>query len=911
MPDNLTDVQIVPTKLNLPAVDSRWLVRPRLLSALDDALDRRLTLISAPAGYGKTTLATQWLDHIPHPSAWLSLDEQDDDLDRFLKYVIASIRKIFPRFGFQIEPLLSSPTLPPLEYLADALISDLAKPLKPWVLVFDDFQFIRSDQVQAMLNRLVQYLPNRLHLVITTRTDPKLPLAKWRGKEWLTEIRADNLRFHPEEARDYLGTTFKGQLSEDAIGRINALVEGWVTGLQMARLSLADKDDPEAFARRFVGIDRIVLEYLMDEVCSGQTDETKYFFAVTSLLERFCAPLCDHILNNETGIRESRRQIASLEKRNLFIIPLDGEGVWYRYHHLFHALLNSRLKTTLPPNRQAEIHHRAGEWFAAHGFTEDGLRHLIAAGDLDAAADLIAGKMHTAIDQDLSRRTMSRWLNMFPEGSKKRRPGLLVADAFQKMFRWDWKGAMSLLDRAEHQLKNAAGPIPAPGTQHLLGDIATLRSSIYFWRGDTKNALLHGRRGLKFVPRAHRYAHTLAIVYTAGAEALCGQNDDALYLLSKALTDDCSEGSPNAGQLLVAKTMILSYASDWDAVKESAESVLSVHKTAPQADNWLGYAHFFLGSAAYERNLLNDAMNHFDRIKQIRYLVTTRLYHDALVGLALTAWAKADTDKAREYADEAYAFAIETGDPLSMQMSNLVQARLTMFSGSGPKDAIPHAPVADSTWVWLLYPSVTHAENQIHKGGHDAYGAGLESIDDGLRWARRHNNSRLEFQYLAVKAVALRCADRRDQALEMLEKTLRRAEPHGLVRSFVDRGPMMAELLADLAKKRPEDAYLKVLSDAFEPPSAPCPTAKAASVPFRTGPPTKASFSSGLTNREQDILILLSRRLSNKEIAQRLSISPITVKTHTISIYRKLNVHNRRQAVIQAIQLGLLNNQTA
>ncbi len=908
MPENIADFQLVPTKLNRPTIDSRWIVRPRLLSALDDAFGRKLTLISAPAGYGKTTLVAQWLDHIPHPSAWLSLDEYDSDLDRFLRYVIASIRKIFPQFGPQIDPLLSSPTLPPLEYLTDALISDLAEPVKPWVLVFDDFQFIGSKPMQVMLSRLVKYLPDLLHLVIATRVDPWFPLAKWRAKEWLTEIRADHLRFYPEEARDYLGTPFKGQLSEDAIERINARTEGWVTGLQLARLSLTDKDDPEAFARRFVGSDRIVLEYLMDEVSSGQADETKHFFAMTSLLERFCAPLCDHILGEEIGIQESRRQIALLEKQNLFIVPLDGEGIWYRYHHLFHALLSSRLKTILPQSRQAQIHHRAGEWFAGQGYIEDGLRHLIAAGDLDEAAELVAENMHAAIDQDLSRRTMVRWLDLFPKGSEKCRPGLLVAHAFQKMFRWDHTGAKSLLDQAESLLKDPADSIPAPRLRNLWGDIAALRSSIFFWQGDVEKGLHHGRQGLKLVTRKHRYAHTVAMVYTAVAKAVCGQKDDALHLLTKALADDCSEGSPNAGPLLVAKIGILSYVVDWDAVEESAKLILNVHKTAPQADNWLGYAHYYLGSAAYERNLLNDAMDHFGRVEQMRYRMTTRLYHDALIGLALVAWAKADADSAESYADAASSFAIETGDPLSMQMSNLIQIRRAMFSRNGPKDAAPYTPTADSTWVWLLYPSLVHAENRVNKVGHGDCSAALESIEKGLQMARRHHNTRLELQYLAVKAVALKCAGRRDQALELLEKTLSRAEPHRLVRLFVDRGPMMAELLVSLSKKRSEDVYLKVLLDAFEDkiPFKPS-TANAAGNFSRTEPATEASLSSGLTNREHDILILLGKRLSNKEIAQQLYISPITVKTHTVNIYRKLNVHKRRQAVARAVQLGLLN----
>jgi LuxR family maltose regulon positive regulatory protein len=284
--DHKIDIHILATKLNRPAIDRRWMARPRLISSLDRSLDKRVTLISAPAGYGKTTLVVQWLDQITATPIWLSLDQYDNEPDRFIRYIIAGVRRHFPEFGIRTESLLASPTLPPPNYLADTLVSDLVALKKPLVIAIDDFHTTASEPVQAVLARMIQYLPDNVHLVIATRVDPPLPLAQWRVRKWLAEIRVADLRFFPEEARAYFGFALAGQLSDDAIERIVTRTEGWVADLQLARLSLADTDDPEALARRFSGNDRMVVEFFMDEVISRQPDEIKHFFTATSMLDR-------------------------------------------------------------------------------------------------------------------------------------------------------------------------------------------------------------------------------------------------------------------------------------------------------------------------------------------------------------------------------------------------------------------------------------------------------------------------------------------------------------------------------------------------------------------------------------------------------------------------------------------------
>jgi ATP/maltotriose-dependent transcriptional regulator MalT len=310
---------------------------------------------------------------------------------------------------------------------------------------------------------------------------------------------------------------------------------------------------------------------------------------------------------------------------------------------------------------------------------------------------------------------MGRWLALFPKGSEKRRPELLVAHSFQRLFNWDLAGMVPLLDRAESLLKEPDGSTPEARRQSLLGDIAVQRAVCLTWQPDPQKGLQHARQGLQLVPKNHRYVHTNAIAYAAACMLFCGEKDDALLVLDKALTDDCAAGSLNAGHLLTTKAAIFSYAANWDAVEASAKSILTIHKVVSQADYWIGYAHFFLGSAAYERNQLDRASEHFNAVEKLRYLVNTRVCHDALLGQALVAIAEADAERVELYRAAAYSFAIETKDPFSKQMSDWFEVRRAISSGKISPPPAPHQSTDDSTRLWLIYPSLTQAEHLVHK----------------------------------------------------------------------------------------------------------------------------------------------------------------------------------------------------
>jgi LuxR family maltose regulon positive regulatory protein len=919
MPERQFKQIVIQTKLNRPAIGANSVERPRLISRLDDALKGRVTLISAPAGYGKTTLVLQWLAQPRMPVAWFAVDETDSEPDRFLSYVVAAVRTVVPEFGSDIERLLSAPQLPPPEILADAVVNELAALEQPLLIVLDDYHRHTSKTVHEIMTRVLQYLPQQLHVLLLTRRDPPLPLGLWSSRQWLAELRAADLRFTRQETQAFFENRLRKRLSDQTIGLLDRRTEGWAAALQLVQLSLSPAGDPGQLVGRYADCDRSIAEYLMDEVVSRQPSEVIDFLTITAILERFCAPLCDYLLPEHKAAPDTRTIISRIEKENLFLVALDDARMWYRYHHLFHSFLKQHLKEKLSPERISQFHQRAGKWFAGQELVEEALHHFLAAGDVDTAAALLEDNMHSAIDSDLSRRTLARWLAMFPQSAENQHPVLLVAHSHLKMANWNFSGIAQLLDRAEALLRDPAFSIDPTRRQRLEGDYHALRARHLYWQaGDTEGTLRHARQASRIVPRKHRYTHTIVIMYTAFAQALSGRRDEALQLLAEALIEDCAEGSRNMAALLTAQAAIHCYAADLNAAEETAKHILSAPETVAIPKTWQGYAHHFIGSAAYERNLLDCAAEHFGRVVQMRYLVSTRPCQDALLGLALVARARGTRAKAREYVNSARVFALEMNDSYSLKMAESLQTRLALFSDEDPRVPPENGSIIDSNKFWLEIPSLTRAEYQVHRGTPAECAAALHCVEEGLQQAKQHHNTRQVIQFLALKAVALKCAGRLNQALEVLEETLHLAEPLGFVRTFLDRGPLMAELLKMLSGKSPENPYLQRLLDAFaaaRPPEKPMTASsgdkRRKNAPLEPHATTKPTISKqpphhGLTGREIEILPLLAEGLSNKEIAARLYIAPVTVKTHLQHIYKKLNVNKRIEALKKVREMGII-----
>jgi LuxR family maltose regulon positive regulatory protein len=418
---------LIQTKLNIPRISGDLITRSHLIERLNNGFNRKLTLVSAPAGSGKTTLLSQWLDDCPHPVAWLSLDENDNNLVVFLSYFVAAVQRIFPEAGQATLNLLDAHQKPPLDYITGTLINELTELGEPFLLVLDDYHAISDAQVHQLMDALIKYLPFEIHLVLASRTQPLLPLARLRAGGEITEIRDSDLRFNQAEIRTCLSTHVKMDLSEDTIKLLEEHSEGWVSALQLAAVSMRSETDIIAFTKQFKGTHRDIADYLVTEVLDHQPPQIQDFLLRTSILDRFCVPLCDALLGD--GTSHSRSVLDYLESANLFLVPLDYEGTWYRYHHLFKDMLHQRLRAKTSDDNINALHCGASAWYAAHNYMEDALRHSLIAEDVDGAVKMIEAHRVDLLNKKRWR-MLERWLNMLPDGTVQLRPALFLTRAW-------------------------------------------------------------------------------------------------------------------------------------------------------------------------------------------------------------------------------------------------------------------------------------------------------------------------------------------------------------------------------------------------------------------------------------------------------------------------------------------------
>ena len=892
------DLVLIRTKFSRPPGRPAFVERPRLLDRLDDALEQhRVTLVSAPPGFGKTTLATQWLARQPIPAAWESLDKSDNDPERFVRYLVAAIEEGTPNRLPKSSALLASPTPPPVDYLCEVLISELAAAEARLILVLEDYHTVESEQVHSLIERLVQTMPPSMHLLVLSRVDPPWPLGHWRAQGWLGELRSRDLRFSLEEARRFFAGERGAILSSGAIEKLNARAEGWVAALRLVQLSLRGSPRPEEQARTLSGTDHLVADYLMPEVLAVQPPEIRSFLTVTAPLARFSAPLCDHLLAGQGAEPPARETLARLLRLNLFLVPLDADGEWYRYHHLFQDLLLHHLPDLARLERRVEIERAAAEWFAGEGFIEEALGHLVNAGAIDGAAGLLGANLRAVLDADMTRQVLRRWLSLFPEGAERDRLPLLVAHAYLRMAKWDLRGMGELIDEAAQLLSTPRSRFGSPEAVRFDADVDALAAFMHYWTGNPTGAMEAGSRALSALPpRRGGMARWLGTRYQAGGLALTGHRHEAFALLESAIADASATGERGIDLLLLTQAVLHWYGVELSAVVLSANRLLALHDATPIQHYHLGQAHHMLGLVAYAQNRLAEAATEFGRVVAIRYQVNSRFYQDALIGLCLIAKARGDAAGVASYAAAVRAAALQAGDTVSLGLADWLDVRLTFDTGQNPVAVYAPPAADDSMSFWLEVPSVTYAEGLLRDPSPAARESALPVIERSLERVEARHNLFQSIVFSLLRAQALADRGEQEAALEALAAAVRRAEPSGVVRPFIDRGPRLMRLLDALAARDGRQGYLGSLLAAYEGG----PAARVAD--------QEPSVSSGisLSNRELDVLELLTQRLSNKEIADRLHVSLQTVKKHIGNIYLKLEVHGRREAVAKCEALRLI-----
>lgn len=881
---------ILATKLYLPPPRSKAVLRPRLTTRLTESLHHKLTLISAPAGFGKTTLVSAWVATSEKPVAWLSLDRGDSDPARFLTYLVAALQRVVEKSGGRVLELLQFPQ-PPIDSVLTTLLNDLTATPKEFVLVLDDYHVIDNEQVDHVLGFLLEHLPPHIHFVIATREDPPLPLARLRAQSQLTELRAADLRFTPEEAAEFLNGVMGLQLAAVDIARLETRTEGWIAGLQLAALSLQNhrgtsQRDTDSFIRSFTGSHRFVLDYLLEEVLQRQSENVQAFLLKTSVLERLCGPLCDAVLGHLAT--SGQRMLERLERANLFLVPLDSERRWYRYHHLFAELLRQRLQQNAATtgDEVTEYHKRAGTWFEDNGLELEAFHHAVAAEDAERAARLAEGSGMPLLFRGAVVPVLS-WLGSLPETVLNARPSLWVMYASALLFVNRTGDVDAKLRAAEAALQAAEpGEGETGEARNQLGHIAAIRATLAIPRQQVETILEESHRALALLHPDNLPVRT-AITWTLGfAYQLQGNRAAA----SRAFTEAMSS-SEAIGHIIInlAATTGLGYVQETETqlhlAARSYRRVLEVAGDPP----WPLACEAYLGLARlhYEWNDLDAAEAYGQRsvhlTQQMQSLDTFAGCGELLARLHLV---RGDGAGAVAALAEAERFLHERGFMHRLPMIAAAQVRALLYRG----DLSAAAHLAETHDL-----SISKARVKLAQGDPSAALALLEPVHQRAV-AKRWVDETLEATIL--QAVAHHANGRKGEALQRLRDALVLAEPGGYVRRFVDEGLPMFRLVSEVAALGVLPDYTSRLRAAFEAETQQRKD-KAASLPAQP-------LTEPLSQRELEILRLVSKGLSNRDIGKRLFRALDTVKGHNRSIYGKLGVKNRTEAVARARELGLL-----
>lgn len=906
-------MEFLATKFYIPRLRPGAVPRPRLLQRLDEGVRHRrpLTLVSAPAGYGKTTLIAAWLQHTdrreppvsPSRIGWLSLEEDDDEPARFFSYLGAALENSGADLGTVGQSLHAASPMPPLETLITNVLNQISQDRDgpPLLLVLDDYHKIDATPIHEALQFLVEHASPHLHLVLITREDPPLTLARWRVGDQMTEIRAGDLRFTEDEATAFLNQTMHLELTAENVAALEERTEGWIAGLQLAAVALRSpagrrESDAASFIAAFSGSHHYVIDYLLGEVLRQQDEEVRTFLEQTSILERLSPSLCSAV----TGRDDSREILSRLERENLFLIALDPEHQWYRYHHLLADSLRTRIDASL----EAELHRRASRWYEAHAFPAEAVRHALATEDLALAADVIERVIQTATawsQGEVAR--LTGWLHALPDPLLRARPALSLHASRALYLAGKMSRAQQLLGQAEQALRN--GPSDAAERKSLLALASVYQAAIAAMHGERlSEAIAATNRILAEAPivdlhTAARAADTLGLAHQLRGElreaeraylqaARLAESAGVRYL---ALNARCEAAMVqiDQGQLTLAT----------QTCREALE-LAADEEIAPA-----GLAWAILGEIARERNELEKAEHYLSTgIELSRQGGITDDLRYSFLFLARLKQAQGDPQAALENWRQADLLLQAYNIPRLAALSAAERARLNLAQGNIAQAGhwahdVQQARVSQSS-AYLHEPEELILARFFQADGQPD--AALDLVRPILAAARPAGRNRSLIQALILQALALEQQQQPQAADTALREALALATPQGFMRLFIDEGPPIAGLLPRVRSLAPVFVE-RLLSHLNTDLDTEVEGTTAARREF-TAPPAHIE---PLSNREQEVLELLVSGLTNREIAEKLVITVGTTKWHVHNIYQKLDVSSRAEAIARAYEWQLLN----
>jgi LuxR family transcriptional regulator, maltose regulon positive regulatory protein len=875
----MTSAAVVETKLFVPGPRAGLVARPRL----DDLLGRnaRLTLVSAPAGFGKSTLLTAWLAAQPAPVAWVSFDEGDSRPEVFWSYLLTAVERAAPGAGAAGLALLESGQ--PIDSVLTAVLNELSVLPTDLLLVLDDYHLAESADLQPGMALLVERLPPQVRLVIGTRQDPTLPLARLRARGELTEVRAADLRFTADEAGSYLSATAGLTLDPADVRALEARTEGWIASLQLAALSLRGRDDPSRFIKGFAGDDRYVVDYLVEEVLDRQPPQVRDFLLGTAVLERLTGTLCDAVTETTDGAQ----MLEALERRNLFVVPLDDQRRWYRYHHLFADVLRAHVLAERPEH-VPELHARASAWYDAAGEPVLAVRHALAAGDAERAADLME-LANPTLARDRNEAVIKGWADRLPDEVLRNRPVLALQLVGGNM-------SSNAFDGIDERLRDIERQLGLPRDELVFHDpdeLARIPAHLEMYRaalalnsGDPAATISHADRAASLAVPDDDLVRGAAAALSGLASWMTGDLDAAHHGYTASIESLTRAGRvPDVLGCSIAVADLELTQGRLDDAERTFERALALTRSQVMrgtADMWVGLARvaWHRGDLARAADLLRKA----EEVGEGAGLAQNP--YRWCRGTALLRGAQGDVDAALRLLDEAAR--VYVGDYLP-DVQPVAATRARVLAASGRVDEAHEwarkqgLGVDDELSYLREHEHVTLARILLASG---ATQPALALLDRLLTAAEEGGRTGTVIEILVLEALA-----RRDTA--PLEAALALAEKDGWIQVFADEGPPMRELLARVADSPFRQRVLAALQG--DDPAEDTPRR-----------PDQSPLIDPLSERELEVLRLLASELDGPDIARHLVVSLNTVRTHTKHIYTKLAVNSRRSAVAKAHQLGLL-----
>ncbi len=842
------------------------------------------------------------------PSAWLSLDENESDLDLFLRYFIAALRTIFVDACEQTLMLLQAGQQPPQAVLGTMFFNDLEKLPGEVILVLDDYQFIHGKAVHKLLDELARHWPKPLHLVLISRIEPPLPLTSLRAKSRISEIRTQDLRFTAEETATYLSQLQFAPVSRNALPLLEERFEGWPAGLQLAALSLRSAGSQESVLLALSSENADITGYLVDEVLTHQFPVIHEFLLKSSLLDRFCPSLCEAAIGEIDPAWNARSCLDWIQRSGLFIVPLDNQREWYRYHHIFQELLQRRASAEMGADQVAHLHRLASGWFEKHGQIDNALHHAVAAGDLNLAARQMSAGLRDVINRE-DRPTLERWLRMLPEELIQRNPELLMIKAWVLQFSWRLNLQAQVLQQVEELLEAEGGTsLQDNELQILQAQLLLLRAEHEYLSNQPKRAIDLCRQALALLPPSWTFGRGAALLFLGFSMQAIGQAQAAERLL---LAEYESHGDKtDTFALLVLESLCLIWLNTGQLEQTRRTAQLLFQGSTQSGIAFMrNLAEWYLGMVCYQCNELEAAAQHFTQVVENRFIVQVTTYRDAVAGLVLIHLIQGESSKAWQMLESISRYDLEQRGSEDTRTRSL-RARLMLLQGdlegAGSWVDTFTDPPRDQPLLWLDEPQATRVRVLVARGGDTDLLLSIQILDFLDEIAERTHNLRYKIEILVLRSLALEGQAETRLADAVLKQALDLARPGGFIRVFVDLGKPMQAMLRRLISQGHSVGTIHRILAAFPEDDQNVVSSESLAHP---APRTKLGISTlaePLTRRELEVLALLRGPSSVKEIAQKLSISYATAKDHTIKIYGKLGVNRRWEAVARAEELNIL-----